>query len=180
MKWNDDPEELQKHRKRLGLTQAELSDKCGVAPEIIANIEAGQHPLTGPVANALWDALASTDIERMPRLRHLLPPKDPAARAEWDAKMGTPVSLETLNERPEQFDRELRSLRRSAQDLLRIHASLSQNQENLLKLYEQDANRLTDSGKEIRLNVIELLSTIRRQLREDLEDSVKTLEEFNG
>lgn len=62
MKWHNDPEELKKTRKRLGLTQAELAAKAGVKLSLIANIEARRRQKS-TIPSEIWEALALIDIE---------------------------------------------------------------------------------------------------------------------
>jgi transcriptional regulator with XRE-family HTH domain len=170
MKWHEDPEELKKRRKSLGVTQAELSVKCGSTPEIIANIEAGRRPLTGPVAHAIWEALAQVDQER----REMRPLKDQWIQDVSPAGKLIPESLE------QRFDREALALKRSAQDLLHAHSTLIKTEDQLWQLYKQDEGQLTDYQKEVRLNTIEILHDTMRRVMENLKSQVGTLEAITG
>ncbi len=174
-KWFESSVELKKRREALGLSQNDLARASGVPKGTIATIESKEdRPIPERIRHQLWEAIAGVEIEhkKMPsvadRLRGL-PARVPLA------------SLLHVGESPEQrFERELTNLKRRAADLLRTHSSLAKTEDQLWQLYKQDEARLTDYQKEVRLNTIEILTTTMRQLREDLQNQVSTLEALSG
>jgi len=59
-------EELRRIRKKLGLTQAELADLVGVAPNSIARQERGEMGIREPLAR-LIQILAKSDMKSWPK-----------------------------------------------------------------------------------------------------------------
>jgi transcriptional regulator with XRE-family HTH domain len=64
MNWYEDPESLRKVRKRLGLSQEKLSEKCALNRSAIADIETGRRELKGSTAVAIWDVLGEEELSR--------------------------------------------------------------------------------------------------------------------
>ena len=65
MRWSKDPAELKKVRKRLGITQKALGEKCDppIPRWMVADIEAGRRPFTDVLSTPIWRALADIDFE---------------------------------------------------------------------------------------------------------------------
>jgi transcriptional regulator with XRE-family HTH domain len=66
MKWFEDPKELARVRKRLGLTQSALAKLIKSDRTLIANIEAGRRRLTKEVGELLWNALLAVELKQKP------------------------------------------------------------------------------------------------------------------
>ena len=64
LKWYENPKELRRYRKELGLTQAQLASKAHVKLSLIADIESGRRRFTKKAQGPVWDALADVQSER--------------------------------------------------------------------------------------------------------------------
>src|SRR5215470_13066088 len=97
--WYENPEELRRVRKKLGLTQAQLAAKAGVKRSLIANIEAGRRRFTKDMQDLIWEPLAEIEVTR--RMRPLIPPEQWAKWGgvippeQW-AKWGEKTSLKDI------------------------------------------------------------------------------------
>jgi transcriptional regulator with XRE-family HTH domain len=69
MTWREDPKELAKRRKAIGLSQHALAKASGVKRSWIGAAEEGRVPLSGEKAAALWAAIVRIDLKRNLPLR---------------------------------------------------------------------------------------------------------------
>lgn len=58
MHWYEDPAELKRVRKSLGLTQAQLAERAGVKAWVIADVELGRRSFSEDVREPIWEALS--------------------------------------------------------------------------------------------------------------------------
>jgi transcriptional regulator with XRE-family HTH domain len=65
LRWFEDPKELRKRRKELGITQHGLAKLAKVKRSLISDIEAGRRPLSEDVRTPLWQAISDMYIERL-------------------------------------------------------------------------------------------------------------------
>src|SRR5438874_11882962 len=65
LRWFEDPKELRKRRKQLGITQHGLAKLAKVKRSLISDIEAGRRPLSEDVSKPLWEAITDAYIERL-------------------------------------------------------------------------------------------------------------------
>src|SRR5437016_265898 len=61
--WYDDPSELSKRRKAIGISQAELASRAGMSRSVLRDLEIGRTKFRGELRNALWKAIADFQIE---------------------------------------------------------------------------------------------------------------------
>jgi predicted transcriptional regulator len=59
--WFEDPKELQKHRLRIGLSEQEMAERAALDVSVVLEIESGKQPLSGEIAQSLWDVIS--DVE---------------------------------------------------------------------------------------------------------------------
>jgi putative zinc finger/helix-turn-helix YgiT family protein len=92
------PEEMLKHRTRLGLTQQELADQLGVAKETISRWETGGMIQSRAMDNLLRLFFESDEVRRLLRERFAPDPPKPVNRVFRCAKRESYVSVQfTLN-----------------------------------------------------------------------------------
>src|ERR1700685_1058898 len=59
--WFEDPAELKKHRLRIGLSEKEMAERAALDVSVVLEIESGKQPLTGEIAQSLWDVISDLD-----------------------------------------------------------------------------------------------------------------------
>jgi transcriptional regulator with XRE-family HTH domain len=103
MHWFENPEELKKRRKEVGLTQSALARKAGIKLSMIADVETGRQLLKGELQKKLWDAISK---ERMKKnvpvvARSLAKGIDEATK---DRKQSLVVLIGMISDREEEDD----------------------------------------------------------------------------
>ena len=161
MNWHEDPEELKKVRKRLGVSQEKLGELSGVKPSWIAAVETKRLPLIGPKAHALWRALGDIDFERRADLdrRGLMPLSNLLGLEREPTRYGNPDELKRM-ETMERLIATQNSLIAVQNELLRTAneekdariAALEQKVSDLRNLYEveTEAALAHDRAEELR------------------------------
>ena len=76
LKWYENPKELKRFRKQLGLTQGALAEKAGVKLSLIADIESERRRFSKKFQRPIWEALSDTQSEQRKtvELKSLLEP----------------------------------------------------------------------------------------------------------
>ena len=113
--WFEDPGELKRVRKKLGLSQSELAMRAGVSREILANIETGRRSLSGDLRHALWAALAKheMDFKNLVPMSTLLPSPKPLRARQVTAHLSLAEEIAELRAR--NADLEARAITAEAQ-----------------------------------------------------------------